>query len=300
MKNWRTFCSIICCSVFLSYNAQSQCNITPELTGTSVYDQLGNNNDYIVVCTEGASTGALLVLNDIPSNFLSFFNNYTIDWGDSSADFVTTLDDFTNPAATHIYSIGSYVLTFSATGSSCTITHTYDVYVGNTPSVSMGTPGGTEGCSEVTIAFPISNADNNIPTTEYVVTFSDGGAEIKTLINHHRRPSHTHSISQVVVKPLMDLTILMALLSLPRTNVGQAQVSVAPVRISDPPIADFTASAETICNSDLITFDDTSDPGTTANQNGCTSNAKFYWTISPASGWNIASGSMGSNLRTSQ
>jgi large repetitive protein len=294
MRNWKILCLLTLSSLFRLTSALSQCNITPELTGSSVYDQLGNNNDYIVVCTQGASTGALLVQNDIPSNFLSFFNNYTIDWGDNSADYTTTQDDFTNPAATHLYSIGNYVLTFTATGSNCTVTHTYDVYVGNTPSVSMGTPGGTEGCSEVTIAFPISNADNNIPTTDYVVTFSDGGATQ----NFNQPPPATvsHTFNQSSCGQTFNSLENSYGVTITATNeCGQAQVSVAPVRISDPPEANFTPSAETICNSDVITFDDTSNPGTTANQNGCSSNAKFYWTISPASGWNVASGAMGSN-----
>ena len=294
MRNWKILCLLTLSSLFRLTSALGQCNITPDLTGASIYSQSGNNNDYIVVCTQGAATGALLVQNGISAGFLSFFDSYVIDWGDNSANFTTTSDDFTAPPATHIYTVGTYVLTFSATGLNCTVTHTYNVYVGNTPSVSMGTPGGTEGCSEVTIAFPVSNADNNIPTTVYEVTFSDGGVTQ----NFNQPPpatvSHTFNESSCG-ESFNGLNNSYGVTITATNECGQAQVSVAPIRISDPPVADFIPSAETICTTGVVTFDDTSNPGTTATQNGCNSNAKFYWTISPASGWNVTSGIMGSN-----
>lgn len=81
MLNRKLFFLISSTYLLWSTSAISQCNITPDLSGTAVNNQQGNNNDYIVVCTQGASTGALVVQNGISSNFLSFFNNYSINWG---------------------------------------------------------------------------------------------------------------------------------------------------------------------------------------------------------------------------
>lgn len=285
-------------SLFINHEFYGQCNITPELSGSAVYDELGNNNDYILVCFQGGTTGPLLVQNGISSTFFSFFNSYTIDWGDNSPSYFTTTDDFSNPPAAHIYNAGNYQLTFSAIGGSCTVVHVYDVYVGS-PSVGLNVPGGTEGCSEVTVNFPVTSTANNSPNTTYSVTFSDGSLEQTYNQPPPDTVSHTFnqsSCGETFVSAQNTLENSFGVI-ITATNVcGQSQATVAPVRISTPPDADFSTSLETICSPGTIIFDDISDPGTTAAQSGCTSNAKFYWTISPSLGWSIVSGSLGNNF----
>jgi gliding motility-associated-like protein len=248
------------------------------------------------VCTAGAPTGALIVQNGINSNFFNAFNNYTINWGDGSPAFTTTADTWAapNPAATHEYSVGNYTLTFTASTSNCSVSNQYNVYVGNTPSVSMGSPGGTQGCSEVTVAFPISNASANIPTTTYTVTFSDGSQSIS--FNQPPPASVTHEFNNSSCgQTFQNLANSYGVTMVATNECGTAQVTVAPVTISDPPQANFTSSVETICLGGVVNFDDTSNPGTTATSTSCESNAEFYWTITPASGWSVASGTLGSN-----
>ena len=160
--------SIICiCS--LSTNAQ--CNITPTLTSDTIYDGSGNTSDFFVVCLQGGIPPSYLtVQNGINSSYYSAFNNYTIDWGDNSTAFTSTSDSWSNPTANHGYYPGIYTLTFSASTSSCTVTNTYIVYAGDTLAIEFGTPGTGESCSEVTMNFPISGTENNLPTTIYTVS----------------------------------------------------------------------------------------------------------------------------------
>jgi gliding motility-associated-like protein len=144
------------------------------------------------------------------------------------------------------------------------------------------------------MSFPITGTEGNLPTTIYTVSFSDGSPDIQ--FTHPPPAFVTHTFTQSSCGESYGQNAnAFGVDILAQNQCGDGGSSAFPIRISDPPDADFTPSALTVCNSEVITFDDTSNPGTTANQNGCTSNAKFYWTISPASGWNVTSGALGSN-----
>ncbi|MFY8137051.1 MAG: beta strand repeat-containing protein, partial [Flavobacteriales bacterium] len=291
MRNFSLLLIILFIGTVFKINAQ--CNITPELEGDAIENPSGNSPDYIVVCTDGATTGLLLLQNGISPSFFNAFNSYTINWGDGTTNFQSTQDVF-DPAAIHEYAVGNYVLTFSATANNCTVTNEYNVYVGNTPSVSMGSPGGTQGCSEATISFPISNTTNNIPTTTYAVTYSDGSPTENFNQPPPNEVTHTFDDSSCG-ETFQTLNNSYGVTMVASNECGTAQVTVAPVTISDPPEADFTSTIQTACVGSTVNFDDTSYPGTTATSTSCTSNARFYWTITPASGWTLSSGTLGSN-----
>jgi hypothetical protein len=142
----------------------------PEITSNQL--QFYNGQEYLVRCTDNP-TGTIFV-SGLANNPGAWAQNFTLNWGDG-----TPLVDPASFASTqnHAYTPGLYTLTVNMLGpNGCTIPNTYPVFVGNTPAISIGSPGNMQQCSPYTFNFSILDVDNNELGTTYTVTFSDGGA----------------------------------------------------------------------------------------------------------------------------
>jgi len=255
-----------------------------------------NGASYFVQCTTAGANGLIFVSNAVDPSLNNLVSNYVINWGDGSPDFTTTSDSWT--PQNHEYAPGIYTLTYAITGpNNCTTSRTYQVFVGNSPAVGLGSPAITQGCAPFTLNFPIFNAGNNSPGTIYNVTFGDGSPTIT--LNHPPPSNVTHTFQQsscgysasngsVVEQNAFGVTIQAV------NPCGSSSATVAPIRLSEPPSASFTANTSTVCVNQTSTITSTADLGSNVTGSTCNSNAVLYWTVSPEVGW-TTTGALGTS-----
>lgn len=218
--------------------------------------------------------------------------NYTINWGDSTPNFTGT----SWASLSHTYQVGLWTMTYTITAQNgCNIVKIYKVFVGNNPAVGLGNPGNTDICISSSLTFPITGTDNNPPGTTYVVTFNDGSAPIN--YNHPPPASVTHNflISSCGTTSTSGTTTYQNsfFASIAAINpCEQSSASVVPIRISTPPVANFSLPQTSLCTGTQICLANTSTGGDAATSTSCAT-PKLIWTVTPNTGFTLASGSLG-------
>ncbi|WP_432670630.1 PKD domain-containing protein [Flavobacterium sp. SM2513] len=221
--------------------------------------------------------------------------SYTISWGDSSPNFTGT----NWSSLTHTYQVGIWNLVYTITAQNgCNVTKTYKVFVGDNPAVGLENPGNTDICISSPLTFPITGTDNNPPGTIYTVSFNDGSPSVS--FNHPPPASVTHTFlsTSCGTSSLAGSTTYQNsfFASIQASNpCDQSSASVVPIRVSTPPISNFTIPANPICVSSQICFTNTSLDGQTSTSTGC-SDAKMVWIILPSTGFTLGSGSLGNDF----
>jgi gliding motility-associated-like protein len=228
------------------------------------------------------------------STDISTSNSFKIIWGDGSPDYTSTSFPTSAPQS-HTYGIGTFDLLFIVSSNTgCVDTGYYHVFVGSNPAVGLGNPGNTTICAGTSLTFPISGTASNPPGTVYSVIFNDGTPAIN--FNHPapadithlfdkgscgtNSPGYANSFSATIFASNPCLT---------------SSVSVVPIYVSSKPKMDFGITpSDVICVNTTITATNTS--GNISDViNGSCSNGKSVWSISPATGWTITSGSLGTD-----
>lgn len=228
------------------------------------------------------------------SSTLATNTSYTINWGDGSPNFSGT----SWTSLSHTYPVGLWTLTYTITAQNgCNIVKIYKVFVGNNPAVGLGNPGNTDICISSSLTFPITGTDNNPPGTTYVVTFNDGSAPIN--LNHPPPASVTHTflISSCNTTSTSGSTTYQNsfFASIAAINpCEQSSASVVPIRISTPPVANFSLPQTSVCTGTQICLTNTSTGGDAATSTSCAT-PKLIWTITPNTGFTLASGSLGND-----
>ncbi|RXR21632.1 PKD-like domain-containing protein [Flavobacterium stagni] len=217
---------------------------------------------------------------------------YTINWGDGSpVQSGTTWTTFS-----HTYAVGLWNLTYNLTSSNgCNLTKVYKVFVGNNPAVGLGNPGNTDICITSSLTFPITSTENNPPGTTYIVTFNDGSAPVT--FNHPPPPNVTHTflmtscgVSSNIGNTIYQNSFYANIVAI--NPCDQSSATVVPIRISTPPVADFSLPTSNLCTNSSLCFTNTSTGGQTASNSNCTT-PKIIWSVSPSTGYTISSGSLG-------
>ncbi|HCQ12936.1 PKD domain-containing protein, partial [Flavobacterium sp.] len=252
------------------------------------------NQIYFTRCISNA-TGVINLVNQTLNQ--SQVTSYTINWGDGSS--VLNLSNF-NTNQNHTYSQGFYTLNISlTTNQGCTYSKNYGIFVGNSPSGSLGNPGNLSGCSPKTIVFPIIAPAENVPGTQYIIDFGDGQNITYTHPNAPASVSHTYNTTSCGNIPSGAGNIpnsFVASMTITNPCFPAAFTTVGPIIINSPPTPNFTISPNPGCINSSITLLNTSNPGSIIGQSGCNSSPSLYWTISPASGWTATGlGSNGGN-----
>ncbi|MEO6731600.1 MAG: PKD domain-containing protein [Ferruginibacter sp.] len=256
-------------------------------------------------------TSTFKVCTNIPSYIFQFINesatigtnvSYTIVWGDGSAD-----STFTSwPTASiirHLYNIGSHNLTIKVTGpDGCIGIKTYVIFLGTNPAGGFNSPGNSDICAPDILSFIISGYQNNSPGTIYRVTINDGGAQ---QIFTHPPPdtvTHTFTFTSCGISSSNGAQVFnnsfRATLDI-ENPCALTSVSVIPIYVSGKPRAAISVSpSTTVCTNSTVSIRSTSNYGgvVTSLGNGnssCTSAGKQVWSISPATGYTISSGSLG-------
>lgn len=273
-------------SAIVTINPQANANLN------SSADSINFNGftTYRVCSNQAAQIDFFNASTTIPTN-----TNYTINWGDGTPNFTGT--SWTILA--HTYQVGLWTLTYTITAQNgCSIIKIYKVFVGNNPAVGLGNPGNTDVCISSSLTFPITGTDNNPPGTTYVVTFNDGSPPIN--FNHPPPASVTHTflISSCNTTSTSGSTTYQNsfFASIAAINpCDQSSASVVPIRISTAPTANFSLPQNTVCTGNQICFTNTSTGGDSATSTSC-STPKLIWTITPDTGFSLASGSLGNDF----
>lgn len=218
--------------------------------------------------------------------------NYSIDWGDGSPGFSGS--DFTS--LDHTYNgAGFYDLTVTVDGANgCSNSATYEVFSGSNPSIGLANPGSTINlCAPNELTFPLTNYENNSPGTEYVVNFSDGSPP-QTFV--HPPPasiSHVFDISSCGFTTTSGIPNSFQVQITASNPCGFTAATIEPIQTSSAPTAalDVFPGPEG-CAGSPFTFSNVS-TNANFNNNGVCSNLMLAdWSISPATGWTVTSGSL--------
>ena len=205
----------------------------------------------------------------------------TINWGDGSP--------IENPAQgwslNHAYAPGLWTMTYTiAYPNGCTRSQQYQVFLGTNPGGGISTDPNTNICTGGTLPFYINSVAGNSPGTTYIINFGDGNS---VTLSHPPPPvvNHTYSTSTCGL-PGGQLNVTFTA----QNPCDQTQGQIGPIRVSETPQAQFTASADTACVNSTVTFTDQS-IGLQAP--GCATAPRNIWSVTPAAGWVIASGTLG-------
>jgi hypothetical protein len=300
--------------VFTAANAGAGTeNITATLVTTITATGCKRSDDQVIVVKQAPDAS----LNDFTSpvpfsicagsiNYLEVTNisttssintNYQINWGDGGADFVSNPAGFpvNTGVANHNYiTTGYYTLTNTVTGNNgCQTSKTYSIYKGSNPEVPFTNSGSTTGlCAPYTFSLP-SQATSNPPGTVYIVTINDG-SPVETFTTLPAVYTHTFNTNScgatgAITSNSYKITIRA------QNPCGSSDLTIEPITLNSKPKAICSISSDTlVSNNQLITFTNSSINGVNVSVTGvCTYVSPNNWTISPTTGYTIASGSLG-------
>lgn len=250
--------------------------------------------------------------SNIPSYTFSFINqstttpintSYDISWGDGSPDTSFTAW----PAGTiikHIFPLGSSSMTVRVTGADgCIGIKKYIVFLGSTPAGGLASLGNTDICASDSLRFAINNISANPPGTQYTFLINDGSAP--QVFVHPPPAVAAHYFAQGSCSFTSSSgnntfnNAFGAYLTI-ENPCGTTSPSVVPIYVSGKPRAQIVVSpSETVCTNSNISIISNSAYGSLITPTGgtgstCTNSGKQVWTISPATGYTITSGNLGS------
>jgi gliding motility-associated-like protein len=207
----------------------------------------------------------------------------TINWGDGSP----TVNPAHGWSLSHTYPQGLWTMTYTiAYANGCTRTQQYQVFLGTNPGGGISTDPNTNICTGGTLPFYINSVGGNSPGTTYVIDFGDG----TQITLDHPPPAvvnHTYTTSTCGMSGgQLNVTFVA------QNPCDQTQGQIGPIRVSQTPEAVFTASHDTACVNTTVTFTDQS-IGLQAP--ACNTAPRNIWSITPATGWTVVSGTMGND-----
>ncbi len=228
-------------------------------------------------------------------------SSYTIQWGDGTMD--TTFTSW--PAGVlinHTFPLGNSVMTVTTFGSDgCNTVKKYNVFLGSNPSVGLNSPGNTSACAPVSFTFGINSVAGNPPGTTYQFIVNDGSAPIN--FTHPPPATYTHTFNTSSCGNTSNFAGTnfpnsFTATIIARNPCGQTPSGVASIYISQKPNANILASPGlVICPGVPMTLINNTtggayiNPGNAAN---CIISSNQVWSISPATGYTVTSGSFGS------
>ena len=229
-------------------------------------------------------------------------SSYSINWGDGSPDTVFA----SWPAGTiinHIFPAGNTIMTVSVTGiSGCVGIRQYNVYVGTFPFGRLNTSASTELCVDDSLSINLTDTEINSPGTTYLFYINDGSESQPFLhpppgiIGHRFRTSSCSSLSDDGSQTFTNAFGAYILIQNP---CGVASANVVPIRVSGKPAPSINLSEPAACVNSNITVINTSSFGNVITSAGgtastCEDRGKNVWTITPSTGFILASGTLGS------
>ncbi len=219
----------------------------------------------------------------------------TFIWGDGSPN--SSELDITSNQISHTYNLGQFTLTHTVTSpNGCQSTRQYYIFNGEAPVLTVSGSGQT-----TCLPFPYSLdiLSNNIPGTNYTVSFTDGSPSSvfstvnDTTISHVFNTSscgQQYPVGPITIENSFQATIVA------QNACGTTFATVGPITISTGSEAEFSYEpASPICQNEPVTFTNESSAGENVDQDGCSNNYSYYWNLAEPTGWSVTNGSMGSS-----
>jgi len=275
-------------------------NITVNATPPSNISLLNSGSGFGTTTTNGVTL--FRYCNALDSTIFNFSvgsyaagTTQTFNWGDNSPN--SNQGDLVNNQISHEYPSGQFTLTHTVVlPNGCQIIKQYAVFNGQAPVITVSGSG-----QNTCVPFPysIDILSNNVPGTNYNVSFSDGSPPSvfttinDTTISHVFNTSscgQNYPVGPVTIENAFQATIVA------QNACATTFATVGPITISTGVDAQFNYSpASPICQGDAVTFTNQSVGGENVDQNGCNNDYGFYWSINEEVGWSITNGSFGSN-----
>jgi gliding motility-associated-like protein len=226
---------------------------------------------------------------------------YQINWGDGSPD--TSFPSWTAGAIiSHVYPLGSTTLTLTVTGNDgCKGIRQFNFFVGSTPAGGISSPGNTAVCAPQLLTFALNNTNSNPIGTIYSINFSDGSPGLQ--FTHPPPPTVDHLFTEASCGYTAGAYSNSFSANLTIQNpCGTTSGSVVPIYISSKPRSLITVSPDTnVCVGVPVNIGQIPIPGggfiefTGGTSSNCNASTKSYWEISPAAGYTVNAGTLGSS-----
>lgn len=173
--------------------------------------------------------------------------SWTVDWGNGLDTTVTSFDPLLDTVGTFYPDFGLFGIGMTAEGANgCTSAVQDSLFVGTNPTIGSALPGNSVTvCSPYPLTFPILETDNNLPGTQYNVSFGDGDA----LSFSHPPPaevSHTYGSSSCFSSTPGGENYAFAVTLSANNLCGNATNIVEPIRIHQSPAPDMFG-IENVC-----------------------------------------------------
>ncbi|MFM7006886.1 MAG: gliding motility-associated C-terminal domain-containing protein [Flavobacteriales bacterium] len=265
--------------------------ITLASSGNGFGTQLISGQTVFKKCTAAGATSTTFNFNT-PSypNVSQSFN-----WGDGSPAQNQTA--IVGGQLSHTFPLGAFVVTHTLTSSNgCQASTQYLVFNGAAPVLSVSGSG-----QNTCLPFPyeIDVLSNNIPGTNYTVSFTDNSPVVTfstvndTTISHVFNTSscgQSYPVGPLLIENAYSATIIA------QNVCGATFATVGPIIISAPSDAAFTYSpASPICQNEPVSFSNTSQSGQMVDGSTCSGNYGHFWKLQESTGYAVTYGNLGSS-----
>ena len=277
-------------SMSITVNVTPTSNITLLNSGSGFATSTANGITLFRNCTSSASTTFNFGVTAYAPGTTQTFN-----WGDGTPN--STHVDLVSNQISHNYALGQYTLTHTVVLSNgCQVIKQYTVFNGQAPVITVSGSG-----QNTCLPFPydLDILSNNVPGTLYNVSFSDGTpASVFTTVNdttisHVFNTSScdsSYDVGPVTINNAYQATIVA------QNACGTTFVTVGPITISTGAEAQFAYTpASPICQGEPVTFTNQSTGGENVDQDGCSNDYAYYWSVEEPTGWTVTNGTLGSD-----
>jgi gliding motility-associated-like protein len=224
------------------------------------------------------------------SSTTSINTTYSIDWGDGTPG--ETHDNWgLGDTIQHTYTLGLHVITVSVTGKSgCTGTKKYNVFLGSSPGGSFGVANNDlDFCVDSAATFFIKDVENNPPGTIYQIHFDDGSVD-----SIYQQPPPGAVRHRFTVTSCTNPNGYFTATCFISNPCFTRKIIIPNFYVSGKPSASMQISPDTVaCLNTNVTIANTSNFGSISGSNGCSNTGEQVWSIYPATGYTIESGSLG-------
>jgi gliding motility-associated-like protein len=265
--------------------------ITLASSGNGFGTQLISGQTVFKKCTAaGATTTTFNFNTPTYPNVSQSFN-----WGDGSGSQTQTA--ILGGQLSHTFPLGGFIVTHTLTSSNgCQTSTQYLVFNGAAPVLSVSGSG-----QNTCLPFPyeIDVLSNNIPGTNYTVSFTDNSPVVTfttvndTTISHVFNTSscgQSYPVGPLLIENAYSATIIA------QNVCGATFATVGPIIISAPSDAAFTYSpASPICQNEPVSFSNTSQSGQMVDGSTCSGNYGHFWKLQETTGYTVTFGNLGSS-----
>jgi gliding motility-associated-like protein len=265
--------------------------ITLASSGNGFGTQLINGQTVFKKCTAaGATTTTFNFNTPTYPNVSQSFN-----WGDGSA--VQTQAAIVGGQLAHTFPLGAFVVTHTLSSSNgCQTSTQYLVFNGAAPVLSVSGSG-----QNTCLPFPyeIDVLSNNIPGTNYTVSFTDNSPVVTfstindTTIAHVFNTSscgQSYPVGPLLIENAYSATIIA------QNVCGATFATVGPIIISAPSDAAFTYSPNSpICQNEPVSFSNTSQSGQMVDGSTCSGTYGHFWKLQETTGYAVTYGNLGAS-----